>query len=197
MIPIEIISRRIGNKNPYTGACNVYVTGKVATTGEEFQIIYRSAYELALFKLFCKNPEVKSISYEGYIIKYTDRKADKTGKWIEIEHTYMPDFVINADSKGMVLIEAKGKFDKHNIRKFQAIRQQHPAVKIYFMLWDYNQQMVLRGKTMFVRDWLTEHGYKYGWGYKMPNQSLYWLKPKYKPRNSCCKAKENGVTIYA
>lgn len=195
MIPIQILSRQEEAKNPYTGAVAVTVIGKVTTTGQEFKIRFRSNYELKLFQDFCKRPEVTTIAYEGYEIGYTTRKADKNGHWQTVKHTYTPDFVINAGSKGMVIIEAKGKFDAENQRKFSAIRKQYPKAKIYFMLKDYTSLIEVRGSTMLLRDWLGEHGYDYGWGYKIPASRLHWLDLKYLPKNAGFEPKTSGVML--
>ena len=104
---------------------------------------YRSRFEERLGR------KLKKCNYEPFIVPY------------EYKATYLPDFVPKNDPT--VIIEAKGCFrNKQEIRKYIAVAESNPHLKLVFILMYPNKPMPgakrrRDGTKYSMREWCENH----------------------------------------
>ena len=73
-----------------------------------------------------------------------------------LEKRYTPDF-----TKGNTIIECKGRFRTlDEIRKYKAMRDQHPDLKIIFVFQDPNKYMP-GSKSRTMSEWADKEGFEW------------------------------------
>jgi hypothetical protein len=102
---------------------------------------YRSGLEQR-FQIACKVLGW-DLPYEQDKIKY-EIPASK--------HTYTPDFTVTSN----VYIETKGLWTAQDRKKACLIKEQHPDVKILYVLYR-NQKLSKKSSTTYL-DWALKHG---------------------------------------
>lgn len=108
---------------------------------------YRSRFESRLGR------KLKRCHYEPLIVPY------------EYKATYLPDFIPKNDPT--ILIEAKGIFrDRREVRKYIAVADSNPHLKLVFILMDPNKPMPgakrrRDGTKYSMKDWCESHNFEW------------------------------------
>ena len=90
------------------------------------------------------------IKFSGSSYKYESIKIPYT-----IGHDYIPDYVLN-----VIIIEAKGEFDREDRAKHIAVREQHPEYDIRFVFYNANNKINKGSKTTYGQ-WCDKKGFKW------------------------------------
>jgi predicted nuclease of restriction endonuclease-like RecB superfamily len=86
----------------------------------------------------------KDLEYETEKISY------------QIEHTYIPDFVVTRKDGSKIYIESKGYWDSIDRRKIRAVKRQHPDLDLR-MIFQKNNPISKGSKTRYT-DWAGKLG---------------------------------------